>query len=335
MMLAPFFYKPLVTGKRVEELAEMAIEEWNRNYSEGKIVDGRQMITFYCISVLSEVIFGYAISKEKMKEIYTNWNTALECFTKTMGENADDSDIERMGDACQRIEDSFYKLIREWNNGGIGYNNNGILSHMLKNSVNEEIIVKNIKGLFMAGFETISGALSWLFADLAENPEWQKKIKNQVLQEDFKVDTDEGTIKQCYDETVRLHPPLVFIDRAMKKEIQVGEYYLPKDSEVLICPYVVHRDERYWQKALAFRPERVEIKKYIEDKSYKYFPYGGGMMKCMGEKMSVLERNALLKAVLSKYQFEIAEGCSIEEDNALVLRPKLLMLQLKKDDDNE
>ena len=138
-----------------------------------------RLITFYCISVLSEVIFGYAISKEKMKEIYTNWNTALECFTKTMGENADDSDIERMGDACQRIEDIFYKLIREWNNGGIGYNNNGILSHMLKNSVNEEIIVKNIKGLFMAGFETISGALSWLFADLAENPEWQKKIENQ------------------------------------------------------------------------------------------------------------------------------------------------------------
>ena len=59
------FYKPLVTGKRVEELAEMAIEEWNSSYLERKIVDGRQMITFYCISVLSEVIFGYAISKEK------------------------------------------------------------------------------------------------------------------------------------------------------------------------------------------------------------------------------------------------------------------------------
>ncbi len=53
-------------------------------------------------------------------------------------------------------------------------------------------------------------------------------------------------------------------------------------------------------------------------------------LKCMGEKISIMERNILIAAMLSKYEIRVYKDKEVEDDNSLVLRPRNMMLTISK-----
>lgn len=331
-MLSPFFFLPKLDISHMSNIANKSIENWADSCRNNEPVDAKLSVIFFCMGILSELVFGDVRDTSFLNEIYMNWNMALKCFTKSMVEIADQEDLAKMNMACKKVENIILEMISEKRkNCCLG---NDILSTLILNfsqedkNLSDTEIMKNIKGLFVAGFETISGALSWFLLDIATNKDWQDAIREQVLQEDFDIHKDIGAIKQCYDETLRLHPPLVFIDRALKVDVDLLDFSIYAGEEILMCPYVVHRDKRYWSQPLEYKPDRVETSRYLMDGSYCYFPYGGGLMRCMGERISVMERNTLLLAILSNYKIDTVNGEEVEEDNALILRPKKLNLKI-------
>ena len=50
----------------------------------------------------------------------------------------------------------------------------------------------------------------------------------------------------------------------------------------------------------------------------------------MGEKISIMERNILIAAMLSKYEIRVYKDKEVEDDNSLVLRPRNMMLTISK-----
>lgn len=332
-MLAPFFFTPKVGADKIKQIAAGVLGEWEEAADSKKPVDGKQAVIVYCMKVLAEIVFGSKYNDSKLlDDIYINWNVALTCFTKTMGGVATKDDEKQMESACLKVENIILNIIQEKKaiqDFGVDILS-GLLNQDTESAMNDMEIMKNIKGLFMAGFETISGALAWFLADLAQNLKWQEKLRKEILQNSLEVNEDNGVMKQCFDESLRLHPPLVFIDRLLRTEVNIEDYVLPANSEVLICPYIIHRDPRYWSIETAYIPNRKETLMYSKCNTYEYFPYGGGPMKCMGEKISIIERNILLSEILSKYEIRIYQDKEVEEDNALVLRPKELKLTLSK-----
>lgn len=333
-MLSPFFFSPKLNIDSVNEIAEAAISNWEEFAEKNEPVDAKQTVVLYCMNVLSELVFGNSISPETLKDIYKNWNIALNCFAKTMGSGATKEDTHEMEQACEKIESILLELIEQKRNSN--HFGEDILSSLLKPgtdgtaAMTDTDIMQNIKGLFIAGFETIAGALLWCLSDLAVHQKWQELLREEILSESFKIGEDTGVMRMCFNESLRLHPPLVFIDRGLRTDIDLGDLTLSMGDEVLMCPYIVQRDPRFWDNVLAYDPERKETEQYIREATYQYFPYGGGPMKCMGEKISVIERNVLLKKILSKYQIKLMDDKEIKADNALALRPESLMIKLIK-----
>ena len=59
-------------------------------------------------------------------------------------------------------------------------------------------------------------------------------------------------------ETMRMQPPAYMVGRCCAEDVFIagGKYALPKGTTVLIAPYLLHNDARYWDAPGEFRPER-------------------------------------------------------------------------------
>ena len=70
--------------------------------------------------------------------------------------------------------------------------------------------------------------------------------------------------------------------------LQIGPYAVPKGTVVHVGLYTMHRDQRWWEDAEAFKPERWVGDETGGDKSggLAYMPFGLGPRKCIGYKLA-------------------------------------------------
>ena len=70
--------------------------------------------------------------------------------------------------------------------------------------------------------------------------------------------------------------------------LQIGGYDVPKGTLVHISSYSMHHDERWWQDADAFKPERWIGDETGGDRTggLAYLPFGVGPRMCIGIKLA-------------------------------------------------
>ena len=70
--------------------------------------------------------------------------------------------------------------------------------------------------------------------------------------------------------------------------LQLGTCHIPKGTVIHISIYAMHRDERWWQDAEQFKPERWVGDKTGGDRSggLAYLPFGAGPRMCIGYKLA-------------------------------------------------
>src|SRR5262249_39205693 len=112
-------------------------------------------------------------------------------------------------------------------------------------------------------------------------------------------------------EALRLYPPAWAIGRKVLSEFQAGPYSIPEQSIVLMCPWVVQRDARWFPEPLAFRPERWEHEDAARPK-FAYFPFGGGTRVCIGERFAWMEGVLLLAVIGQRWRLRLVQGHPIE-----------------------
>jgi cytochrome P450 len=116
------------------------------------------------------------------------------------------------------------------------------------------------------------------------------------------------------------------VGRRALADIDVGGYALRRSEVVLMAPYVVHRDPRFYADAEAFVPER-----WLDDATatlppFAYFPFGGGNRVCIGEQFAWMEGAVVLAAVARRWRFEATPDARADLLPLVTLRPKYPMM---------
>src|ERR1700741_2496654 len=128
--------------------------------------------------------------------------------------------------------------------------------------MSDELILSESMQLLVAGHETSSNALSWLFYLLSSRPDCLERVRQEfdsVLGEAPLSYSDVSKFEfttQVIQEGLRLYPPFCMIDRMAVADDRVGEVDIPRGSTVIVYVYGAHHAPRYWESPESFEPER-------------------------------------------------------------------------------
>jgi cytochrome P450 len=161
-----------------------------------------------------------------------------------------------------------------------------------------------IQMLIGAGETTTSEALSFCFSLLGSHPQVLSGLLDELQgalgqrRVAFRDLEKLPLLKQTLDETLRLYPPSYVLGRAPTEATRLAGIALRKGSTVLVSPYALHRDARFWDSPASFRPERFAPGGESERvPRYAYIPFGAGPRRCLAENLAQVE---MMLAVASR-----------------------------------
>jgi len=191
--------------------------------------------------------------------------------------------------------------------------------------------------LFLAGHETTANALNWTFWLLAQNPEAEARLHQEldkVLQGNRPTLPDLKRLPytdMVIKEAMRLMPPVWSIGRVNREATEIMGYSFPEWSGIQICIYLAHRHPDIWERPNEFLPERWADPSIDEIPKYAYLPFGGGPRVCVGNSFATMEANLLLATMAQRYRMRLINGVDIVPQPFITMFPRDgLPMQLEK-----
>merc|ERR1711894_378687 len=132
-----------------------------------------------------------------------------------------------------------------------------------KTGLTREEIVSTSLLFFMAGFDTVTAALSFLCYNLACNQDKQEKLYQEIVDVLGDKDPDYDMLKKmpylqmCVDESLRLFPPAQKTDRVCNQDITINGFKFEKDMLVGIPTWCIHHNPEIYPDPYEFIPERM------------------------------------------------------------------------------
>src|ERR1051325_5156579 len=239
----------------------------------------------------------------------------------------------------QRLDATIYRMIEERRLSG---EDRGDLLSMLLGARDEEsdgtgMTDKQVRDealtIFLAGHETTANALTWTWYLLSEHPEVEAKLHAEIdrVLGGKRLPTLEDMPQLRYTEMVlaesmRLYPPAWAIGRLSINEHEIGGYVIPPRALVLVSPYVMHRDARFFPEPERFDPERWTPAARESRPQFAYFPFGGGARRCIGEGFAWMEGILLIATLARHWRLRHVPGHPVALHAAITLRLKHGML---------
>jgi cytochrome P450 len=182
--------------------------------------------------------------------------------------------------------------------------------------------------LYLAGHETTALTLSWAWYALAHHPRVEERLAAEwAAGLAGRAPTVEDLPRLVYTEHViteamRLYPPVYVIGREPLSDRELGGFPLRRGTTAFMSQWVMHRDERYYDAPLEFRPERWADGLAKRLPKYAYFPFGGGPRVCIGNGFAMMEAVLLLATFGQRYRFTLEPSPEVGFAPGITLLPK-------------
>ncbi|KAL2014367.1 hypothetical protein VTN00DRAFT_1892 [Thermoascus crustaceus] len=204
--------------------------------------------------------------------------------------------------------------------------------------LSDESIINNMITFLIAGHETTSGMLSFLFYFLLKNPRAYQKAQEEI-------DTVIGRRKLTIDdipklryinavmrETLRLQPTAAAFSLhphpTKNKEDPVtlgkGKYSLENVDAVVVILNKLHRDpEVYGPDADEFKPERMLDENFEKLPKNAWKPFGNGMRACIGRPFAWQEALIVVAILLQNFNFQMDDpSYNLQIKQTLTVKPQ-------------
>ena len=174
--------------------------------------------------------------------------------------------------------------------------------------MSDELVRDEAVSLYIAGHDTTATTLAYAFYLLSQNPEVERRFHAEL--DDVLGDRD-ATLDdlpnlpltdQIVTETLRLYPPFWALGRMAFEPIELGGHHVPPGVAVMVAPLITHRDPRWYNAPLEFRPERWTDEFRSELPRFAYFPFGGGPHQCIGEGFAWMEAKLALATLCRRWR---------------------------------
>jgi len=164
--------------------------------------------------------------------------------------------------------------------------------------MNRDELRDELMTLLIAGHETTASALTWAAYLAASFPEWQAPEYARGI----------------FAEALRLYPPAWVLMRRALETTFVGGKQVPAGTIVVISPYLLGRDARWFPD-----PQRCDP---LRELGKGFYPFGLGHRRCLGEAFAWREGEEVLSTILARFHLSLSGRQPITELAAFTLRPR-------------
>jgi cytochrome P450 len=176
----------------------------------------------------------------------------------------------------------------------------------------------------LTGTETTANTLAWTCYLLAQQPDQQESVLNELPGDVAVQGGDLRRVRRLgwvLAESMRLYPQAYLIGRKAKAPFAIDGRTFPANTTVILNQWSIGRNPRWYETALAFDPDRWSRDRPNPLPAFAYFPFGGGARACLGRSLATVELPLLLAAVVQRFSFALSPGADVRPQASLTLRP--------------
>jgi sterol 14alpha-demethylase len=183
-----------------------------------------------------------------------------------------------------------------------------------------------------AGHHTSAGTAAWLLVEMLRDPAILARVLAELdaLYADgrdvsYQALREMPQLENAVKETLRLHPPLIWLPRTALVDFEYRDWVVPKGTIVAMSSALSHEDADCFAEPRRFDPDRFAAPREEDAKHpWAYVPFGGGRHRCLGANFALMQQKAVWSVLLRRFAFELAAPPASYRDNyaAMVVRPK-------------
>ncbi|WP_095590881.1 cytochrome P450 [Actibacterium ureilyticum] len=175
-----------------------------------------------------------------------------------------------------------------------------------------EEMVDQVAIFFLAGHETSAAALSWALYLLATHPDIQDRAAAEVTALGTEITFSDLSrlrlTRDVFREALRLYPPVPMMVRAAGVETPFRNRSVRRGDQIVISPWHLHRNDRYWANPDAFDPDRYTTQAGQQAARQAYYPFSAGPRVCPGAGFAMLEGTLILAEILRAFHLAPVDG---------------------------
>ncbi len=334
-LIQPIFHKQRIDGygQAMVHYAAQAAERWR----PGARLNVADEMTALTLSIVGKTLFGTDVEAEAA-EVGQAMHALLSAFERLSSPLAAlyvrlNLPVLRAAETARDdLNRIIHRMVAEHRaSGGRGDLLSMLLAAQYEDSglgMTDEQVRSEAMTLFLAGHETTANALIWTWYVLSQNPEVEACLHAEldaVLGGRAPTSADLPQLsytRLLVAETLRLYPPGWAISRSVVKPTEVGGYALPAGATVMMSPWVMHHDPRFYPEPFACRPERMAPEALAQRPRLAYFPFSAGPRQCIGDQFARMELALVVATIAQRWRLRLAPGQRIGFRATLTLRPK-------------
>jgi cytochrome P450 len=173
--------------------------------------------------------------------------------------------------------------------------------------LSDDELVAHSNVLFMSSLEPTAVTLTWTLLILSQLPELRRRLREE-----------QALLDGVINETLRLFTPNAVMTRLTTRPTSLNSFSIPENCEILISPFLAHREPDRFTRPNEFLPERWQGTK---PSPFVYFPFGAGAHYCAGRSFATDMIKTSLAFLLERYDPVLSFDQEVDWKIEIVLLP--------------
>ncbi len=180
----------------------------------------------------------------------------------------------------------------------------------------EQEIIDHMSFLMMAAHDTLTSSITSMVYLLAKNPEWQTKLRDEMLALNLprgaplpyeRLGELELT-EMAFKEAMRINPPVPSIPRKAVRDFHFKGFDIPAGTRVAINPLFTHNMPEVWPDPQTFDPLRFTDEAVRNRHKFAWVPFSGGAHMCLGLHFAYMQAKSFFYHLLTTSEIHIKPG---------------------------
>ena len=217
-----------------------------------------------------------------------------------------------------------------------------LLDALLNSGASEDLILSDMI-TFMGGFHTAGYYATWTFLYLAQHPDVQERLYNEIEQmvgddrnEKMKsyITASKSYLRQVLDESMRRSTTVNFSAHYSDEDVMVDGHCVPAGNPIIHALGVAMNNKTIWECPERFNPDRFAPGSRHAKRGYEYWPFGvTNIRRCPANQFTYMMVSVFVTILVHSFTLQPTDGQDIEKVYGIATSPTndpLIQVELRQ-----